>query len=140
MGTDGVYTLTTPYERDDKCPICSPGVSYAVQPSTTLRQVRLLCLDLKRVPHACASWITLASSELHGAGVSHLAADGAIAGPKMLVAVQARIGLPTSHVAAASVHAFRAALSPSAPAVQPQPIAAPRDPAAGALPHSLRPA
>lgn len=41
VGTDGVYTLTTPYERDDKCPICSPGVSYAVQPTTTLRQVRL---------------------------------------------------------------------------------------------------
>lgn len=40
VGTDGVYTLTTPYERDDKCPICSPGVGFAVQPATTLRQVR----------------------------------------------------------------------------------------------------
>jgi ubiquitin-activating enzyme E1 C len=39
VGTDGIYTLATPYERDDKCPICSPGVSYAVQPSTTLRQL-----------------------------------------------------------------------------------------------------
>lgn len=39
VGTDGVYTLTTPYERDEKCPICSAGVSYEVSPSTTLQQV-----------------------------------------------------------------------------------------------------
>ena len=40
VGTDGVYTLTTPYERDDKCPICSAGVGFEVQPGTTLQQVR----------------------------------------------------------------------------------------------------
>ena len=40
MGTDSVYTLTTPYERDDKCPICSAGVGFEVQPGTTLQQVR----------------------------------------------------------------------------------------------------
>ncbi|KAL4857795.1 NEDD8-activating enzyme E1 catalytic subunit [Chlorella vulgaris] len=38
-GTDGVYTLTTPYERDDKCPICSAGVSFEAAPSTTLQQL-----------------------------------------------------------------------------------------------------
>ena len=40
VGTDSVYTLTTPYERDDKCPICSAGVGFEVQPGTTLQQVR----------------------------------------------------------------------------------------------------
>ena len=39
VGTDGVYTLTTPYEKDDKCPICSAGVSFEVQPATTLGEV-----------------------------------------------------------------------------------------------------
>ncbi len=43
VGTDGVYTLTTPYERDDKCPICSAGVSHEVAPSTTLQQVWCVC-------------------------------------------------------------------------------------------------
>ncbi len=44
VGTDGVYTLTTPYERDEKCPICSAGVSFEVAPSTTLQQVGLVAL------------------------------------------------------------------------------------------------
>lgn len=39
VGTDSVYTLTTPYERDEKCPICSAGVSFEVAPATTLQQV-----------------------------------------------------------------------------------------------------
>ena len=42
VGTDSVYTLTTPYERDDKCPICSAGVGFKVQAGTTLQHVRSL--------------------------------------------------------------------------------------------------
>lgn len=37
--TDGVYTLTTPYERDASCPICSSGVPFAIAPTATLQQV-----------------------------------------------------------------------------------------------------
>jgi hypothetical protein len=39
VGTHGVYTLTTPYERDEQCPICSPGVLLEVDPSASLQQV-----------------------------------------------------------------------------------------------------
>lgn len=39
VGTHGVYTLTTPYERDEHCPFCSPGVLLEVDPAATLQQV-----------------------------------------------------------------------------------------------------
>ena len=39
MGTDGVYTLTSSYERDAACPVCSAGVPLDVSPAASLRDV-----------------------------------------------------------------------------------------------------
>lgn len=58
VGTDGVYTLTTPYERDDKCPICSAGITFEVPPSTTLQQVCAVCVCVRECECVCG-WMTL---------------------------------------------------------------------------------
>ncbi|GAX80134.1 hypothetical protein CEUSTIGMA_g7572.t1 [Chlamydomonas eustigma] len=39
MGSQGIYTHTVAYERDPKCPICSPGVPLDVEQSMTLKEV-----------------------------------------------------------------------------------------------------
>ena len=39
VGTEGVYTHTVAYEADGECPMCSPGVPFAVDPESTLEQV-----------------------------------------------------------------------------------------------------
>lgn len=36
---DGVYTLTTQYERDPACPVCSAGVPMTAPPTCTLRDL-----------------------------------------------------------------------------------------------------
>lgn len=36
VGTDSIYTLTSAYERDESCPVCSPGVTLEVPPGSTL--------------------------------------------------------------------------------------------------------
>lgn len=38
VGTDSVYTLTSQYERDATCPICSAGVLISLPKSFTLQQ------------------------------------------------------------------------------------------------------
>ncbi|KAL6768747.1 UBA3 [Auxenochlorella protothecoides x Auxenochlorella symbiontica] len=38
-GVDGVYTLTTQYERDPACPVCSAGVPMTAPPTCTLRDL-----------------------------------------------------------------------------------------------------
>jgi hypothetical protein len=45
-GTDGVYTHTEAYQKDESCPICSPGVPVTVSNGTTLLEVCLVELDL----------------------------------------------------------------------------------------------
>ena len=39
-GGDGVYTLTTKYERDPDCMVCSAAVVFEVRPDMTLQEVR----------------------------------------------------------------------------------------------------
>ena len=39
VGTDGIYTLTSQYERDPSCPVCSPGVGITVDRGATLEEV-----------------------------------------------------------------------------------------------------
>ncbi len=39
-GGDGIYTLTTKYERDPDCLECSAAVVFEVRPDITLREVR----------------------------------------------------------------------------------------------------
>ena len=39
VGTDSVYTLTSSYERDEGCPVCSAGVTLRVSPAATLAHV-----------------------------------------------------------------------------------------------------
>jgi len=36
MGGEGIYTHTVKYERDECCPVCSPGIFLTVQSSVTL--------------------------------------------------------------------------------------------------------
>jgi len=42
MGSQGIYTHTVGYERDDQCPVCSPGVHITIDRRTTLQQVGLI--------------------------------------------------------------------------------------------------
>ena len=75
VGTDGVYTLTTPYERDEKCPICSAGVGFEVAPSSTLQQVGG---GVGHAGHAASGWTGghLLSAVMrcpHAAHAAHLA-------------------------------------------------------------------
>ena len=39
VGTDSIYTLTSSYEKDTSCPVCSSGVALRVPESATLREV-----------------------------------------------------------------------------------------------------
>ena len=44
-GGDGVYTLTTRYERDPECLECSAAAVFEVRPDMTLQEVRP-CVDI----------------------------------------------------------------------------------------------
>ena len=39
VGTDSIYTLSSSYEKDESCPICSAGVAVTVPEDATLQQV-----------------------------------------------------------------------------------------------------
>jgi hypothetical protein len=40
-GSQGIYTHTVAYERNEQCPVCSPGVELNAPASSTLQQVRV---------------------------------------------------------------------------------------------------
>lgn len=40
-GSDGIYSHTVKYDRDEECSVCSPGVPMTIDPQITLSQVRL---------------------------------------------------------------------------------------------------
>ena len=42
VGTDGVYTLTSKYEKDEYCPLCSSGTVIRVSRNATLQE----CMDV----------------------------------------------------------------------------------------------
>ena len=39
VGTDSIYTLTSSYEKDPRCPICGPEVVLEISPNATLQNV-----------------------------------------------------------------------------------------------------
>ena len=70
MGTDSVYTLTSSYERDAACPVCSPGVVLEVDPGATLGQVlETMVADERLGKHISAPSVSYGTANLYMRGV-----------------------------------------------------------------------
>lgn len=70
MGTDSIYALTSSYERDPSCPVCSPGVFLDVSPDATLGEViEAMVADENLSKHVSAPSLSYGTSNLYMRGV-----------------------------------------------------------------------
>ena len=95
-GTDGVYTHTVKYERDDADPACSAGTAVPVTPELTLQQVRTASLSGSRLcaAHPCHA----------GPASGQVAACGGRAAPHMRYPAQVLPAHTCTNAAALASH------------------------------------
>jgi len=70
VGTDSVYALTSSYERDPSCPVCSPGVTFEVNPEASLGEVvDAIVKDEHLGKHVSAPSVSYGTNNLYMRGV-----------------------------------------------------------------------